>query len=510
MVPDVRMNPTVKDLRLAIVGGHIEAAFQPLVDIDQSVAVGFEVLARWTHPELGAISPLVFIRMAEENGLIGDLTRQVIARACSHALKFPTVPLLAFNISPVQLRDLQLAEAMAGWFRQAGYPFDKVDIEITESAIIDDQLLGLEVVRQLKALGFGISLDDFGTGYSSLTRLHAFPFTKIKIDASFVRNMEADRQSRRIVASVIGLGQSLGMTVVAEGVETEGQLNMLRGLGCDIGQGYLFGRPQIGLDPTVGSVLPLGSYRPFHSALSPHQRLHQLETLYQNSVSALAFIGTDGRFIRVNERFCTIAGKERTELVGQFAMELFVPKHRRRLERLIEGILHGRHFSQRELTIRATRCTYLVSSSRIVDEGGEVIGISLNMMDVTRRKQAEATLKADEEHFRKAIELSPHVAWAARPTGEIYYMSHTLCRGRSASVEERIEDWYGRLHEEDRSRLRQQWLDWLPSGLPFTAEFRMRWTDGSWRWVRSEARPSRNVQGEIEAWYGMISDLGKQ
>lgn len=231
------------ELREAVANGHIVPHFQPLVGLANERVVGFELLARWQHPTRGMVPPGEFIPVAEQVGLIGPMTGQLLRRACSIAAKWPDDTFVACNVSPLQLRDQSLPGMVSAALRESGLPPHRLELEITESALVGDLALARGVLNEVKSLGVQLALDDFGTGYSSLHHLKMLPFDKVKIDASFVGAMTRDLGSRKIVSAVIGLGQSLGLTTVAEGVEDQDTAAMLRELGCDVGQGWLFGRP---------------------------------------------------------------------------------------------------------------------------------------------------------------------------------------------------------------------------------------------------------------------------
>lgn len=231
------------ELRQAVADNKIVPHFQPLVAIDTGHIVGVEMLARWPHPARGMVSPAEFIPLAEGLGLIGPMTDGLLRKACTAAANWPADITLACNISPLQLRDPELPAMVHRILENTGFPANRLELEITESALVGDLAFAATLLGQLKALGVSLALDDFGTGYSSLRHLRALPFDKLKIDASFVGAMESDGESGKIVAAVVGLGHSLGLTTVAEGVETPETAALLKRLGCDIGQGWLFGRP---------------------------------------------------------------------------------------------------------------------------------------------------------------------------------------------------------------------------------------------------------------------------
>ena len=230
------------DLRAAIAADALEPHFQPQVDLVSGRIVGFEMLARWTHPRRGQVSPADFVPVAEDSGLMKPMTEQLLRRACRAAAAWPAGVTVACNVSPVQLRDRDLPAIVRVALAESRLPPARLEIELTESALLEDFGLAREILGELKALGVRLSLDDFGTGYSSLKHLQALPIDKIKIDAGFVRSMAESAESRKIVAAVVGLGQSLGLPTVAEGVEDAESAGLLAGLGCDIGQGWLFGR----------------------------------------------------------------------------------------------------------------------------------------------------------------------------------------------------------------------------------------------------------------------------
>src|SRR6202044_1324741 len=217
--------------------------FQPLVVLATGKLHGFEVLARWKHPNLGAIPPDIFIPLAESNGLIGELSSQVLRKAFEAITLHGKGLRLAFNISPLQLKDLTLPRHIRQVAEEAGFPLECATVEITESAIAEDMTAARSISSDLKAMGCRIALDDFGTGYSSLYHLKSLPFDELKVDRSFVSSMTTERESRKIVAAVGGLGQSLGLKTIAEGIETHKQSDMLVRLGCDMGQGWYYGRP---------------------------------------------------------------------------------------------------------------------------------------------------------------------------------------------------------------------------------------------------------------------------
>jgi len=231
------------DLRLAIDNDELTIDYQPLADLESGRILGFEALARWTHKRLGPVGPDCFVRLAEEGGYIVKLGEWVLRKACTEAARWSPPLKLSVNLSPLQFMQPDLAGDIELILAETGLDPARLDLEVTEGLLITDAGRAIAVLTRLKALGVQISMDDFGTGYSSLSYFRMFPFDKVKIDQSFVRDMIENPQARAIIRSVIGLGRGLGMPVVAEGVETQEQLDALRAEGCDQVQGYLIARP---------------------------------------------------------------------------------------------------------------------------------------------------------------------------------------------------------------------------------------------------------------------------
>lgn len=232
----------VHDLQSATAEGQLVLHYQPQARINGDV-IGFEALVRWNHPQRGMVPPGEFIALAEANGLIAPIGEWVLREACREAASWPHPLPIAVNLSPIQFRDSQFISLVHQVLLETGLRPERLELEITEGVLIDDFARALATLRRLKALGVRVAMDDFGTGYSSLSYLQSFPFDKIKIDKSFIADVDSNPQSAAIVRSVIGLANGLGVPVVAEGVETAEQLTFLMIEGCDEVQGYLIGRP---------------------------------------------------------------------------------------------------------------------------------------------------------------------------------------------------------------------------------------------------------------------------
>ena len=230
------------DLRAAIRSKAFEVHYQPLVNLATGEVRSLEALVRWPHPERGMIPPSDFIPVAEETGLIGALGTFVLRRACTDAAAWPVDVKVAVNLSPLQFKTGTLFQAVRDALSDSGLPPTRLELEITETLLLDKSDQVLATLHALRALGVRISMDDFGTGYSSLSYLRSFPFDKIKIDRSFVHDIGANADSRAIVRAIVSLGSSLGITITAEGVETENDLAYLKAEGCTEGQGFLFSK----------------------------------------------------------------------------------------------------------------------------------------------------------------------------------------------------------------------------------------------------------------------------
>jgi predicted signal transduction protein with EAL and GGDEF domain len=232
-----------QELRSAIGKGEIKPYFQPLVSLPQRELLGFEVLARWHHPTNGVLAPADFIALAEDTGLIGELSISLLRQACVATRAWPAHLHLAINISPHQLRDHDLPERLLAILVETGFAPGRLEVEVTETALVNDIESARRILTSLQNIGIRVALDDFGTGYSSLYHLRELNFDKIKIDRCYIQTLAESLESTKIVNAILGLGQSLGLLTTAEGIETEANSQWLARQGCSFGQGYLFGRP---------------------------------------------------------------------------------------------------------------------------------------------------------------------------------------------------------------------------------------------------------------------------
>ncbi len=231
------------DIRAAIPNDEFVPYFEQQIDLATGELLGFEMLARWVSPVRGLISPDDFIPVAEETGMIGDLSMSIIRKAMIEAKDWDPKLTISVNISPVQLKDPWLAQKIVKLLVETGFPASRLEVEITESSLFKNLSLAQSIVGSLKNQGIQIALDDFGTGYSSLAHLRALPFDRIKIDRSFVSSMLDNAESAAIVSAIAGLGASLNVPITAEGIEDDKIIDKLRALGCTKGQGWFYGQP---------------------------------------------------------------------------------------------------------------------------------------------------------------------------------------------------------------------------------------------------------------------------
>ena len=230
-------------LRNAIINDAIDVHFQPIVDMKSETVLGFEALARWIDPELGFVSPAVFVPFAEERGFIDSLSEGLLRKAAEAALSWPREMFLSFNLSSVQLTDPATAGNILAILRRIGLDPHRLVLEITETAVVSSADTAHRIIAELRGAGVRIALDDFGTGHSSLGRLRDFAFDKVKIDRAFVSRLVNDPASEHIIRAIVSMCDGLGLQVVAEGIEEGAEAKILAELGCSVGQGYFYGRP---------------------------------------------------------------------------------------------------------------------------------------------------------------------------------------------------------------------------------------------------------------------------
>jgi PAS domain S-box-containing protein len=430
------------------------------------------------------------------------------------------------NVSPVQLRDLSLPGEIRQAAEEAGFPLRRLTVEITETGLLDNLERARKIARELKAMGCKLSLDDFGTGYSSLHHLQALPFDVLKIDRSFVSSMAGTRDSRKIVAAIIGLGHSLDLITIAEGVETEEQAQMLLRLGCEMGQGWLYGRPETA-DQIPGMVavaprpplagLPVRGHGWVVSGLEaqPTQRLAQLQAIYDGAPVGLCFLDSNLRYVSLNRRLAEMDGVPIGAYAGKTVKEV-IPEAFEKFEPYLRRALQGEAIPEIEVTVpgrgpSGAESTTLLSYQPAFDEAGEVIGVSLAAIDITQRKRTEEALRKSEDHLRHMVDLSPEIPWAMDSDGNNLDVSSRWVETTGLTKEQtRNLGWLAALHPEDAEASMKKLREELSAGNSIDIEYRVKSIDRGWRWMRLRGSPSVGQSGEVACWYGSIEDVDDQ
>jgi PAS domain S-box-containing protein len=513
------ITPTAEpDPYLALSENQFVPYFQPLVTLRTGKLAGFEALARWEHPAIGLILPSNFISVAERDGWIEELTYQVLQKALAAASAIPDPLSLAFNISPVQLRDRSLPERIRRIAKATLFPLSRLVLEITESALVDDLDSAIAIVSELKAMGCKLALDDFGTGYSSLHHLQSLPFDKLKVDRSFISSMVEQRDSRKIVAAVVGLGQSLGLTTVAEGIETQEQAEMMLWLGCDFGQGYFYGRP-IPAEELPLSVSTrreetvtrnMSAWKRISATnldVSPSQRLAQLQALYDGAPVGLAFVDQQLRYVNLNRKLADMNGSGIEDHLGSDIAGI-VPEFFPQIEPYLRRALVGEATSEIEITASTTGETRLVSYQPARDEAGEIVGVAIAVMDITERKRVEDALKSSEAHYRSMVDLNPQVLWIMDPQGRNLDASPRWDKLTGLmKLHSTDHEWLKCVHPEDLQTTVGRIAEFRRTGSPIDVEYRVKENETRYQWKRSRGSPRFDANGNIVCWYGSVQDI---
>lgn len=394
------MTEAPKEFARGLESGQFVPCFQPVVWLRSGEVADFEVLARWQHPQVGTIPPDTFVPMAEAGGWIGELMAVLARQAFQAATALPYSIRLSLNISPVQLRDDSLPGQLERLASQAGFPLEQVSVEIAEKTLCSNVAQAQAIATRLKALGCGIGLDDF-VGESSLRNIESIPLDALKLDRTFVQSMTVQRESRRIVEAALALGQSLRIRTVAKGVQTQEQAEMLFSMGCDLGQGWLYGEPvalerlaefaQQRTPPQAGgdrswmtSLLP--------ASMSPGKRLGQLQAIYDGAPVGLGFVDRQMRLVRVNRRFAEMNGITVEEAIGHTIPEV-LPELYSLIDPYLKRALAGESSSDAEIAespeAEGGGRLFRVFLEPARDEAGGVAAVSLALIDVTARKKAE-------------------------------------------------------------------------------------------------------------------------
>ncbi|MFZ0632823.1 MAG: EAL domain-containing protein [Acidobacteriaceae bacterium] len=493
--------------------------FQPLVELRTGQIAGFEALARWNYRRQELLMPADFIPVVEGSGLIDGLTITILNKAFTALVLAKGAFMLSVNLSPLQLRGSNLAARIAATAAEAGFPLDRLTIEITESALVNDLPSALQVASELKAMNCKLALDDFGTGYSSLQHLHSLPFDELKVDRSFVSSMTEKRESRKIVAAVVGLGHSLELLTVAEGVETQEQANMLLWLGCDLGQGWLYGKPVAAAElpgmiaglrarTTVAVPVPLEEGSIMSLEALPTQRLAQLQAIYDGAPVGLCFLDRKLRYVSLNKRLAQLNGVPASAHLGRTVAEI-LPHFFPRIEPFLRRALQGEPMTGIELQRTmpgGSEISLLASYQPARDEAGEVVGVSVAIMDVTHARRTEKALQEAENHYRHMMQLSPNVPWVLNNQGEVTDAGFSKCEEFTGQRPEEAlgNGWLKMLHPDDVEPTREAIRHTLETGEPIDIRYRIRRPNEEWKWMRSRGSPRFALSGEIVGIYGVL------
>ncbi len=511
------------ELRKAIKADQFVCHFQPKVDLRTGAVLGFEVLSRWNHPQHGLISPGSFIPILEKTGLSHAFATRMLRKVFAEARDFlPPSLSVSVNISPPQMLGGSLPAMVQRASEEEGFPLHRLVLEITESALLDDLDRARASAKGLKSLGVRLSIDDFGTGYSSLHHLQVLPFDEIKIDMSFVRSVLHERESRKIVAALVGLGHSLGMITVAEGVEETAQAAMLISMGCDHGQGWLYGKPAPASELTNMIAPPSGkgsghridcpNARETCANLEsyPAQRLAQLQAIYDGAPVGLCFVDSRMRFVSINERLAALHGRTVPEHLGRNVGEI-VPDVFEQIKPHLQRALEGESIQDLEVRIpgaspsdagRVLLATYQPAR----DEAGEVVGVCVAVVDISARKQMEEALRRSEAYLKAVFNAVP-----------VGIMIADVSDGRIIAANRQAAKILRRpLDAEGMPNAFDQWLapgaagqQLEPSEYPIARallrgesihneELLCERADGSWAWVSLSARPIVGRDGHVE------------
>ncbi|RRA50496.1 EAL domain-containing protein [Acidipila sp. EB88] len=517
-----------KSLLASLEQGEISPFYQPLRELRTGQLLGFELLARWNHPERGMVLPSEFIPVAEHAGLLTRLTKQILADAFQSVAVHPESFTLTVNISPRQLREGDIISQLQQLGKKHTFPLSRLVVEITETALTEDLDHVQAIALDLKALGCGIYLDGFGTGYSSFAHLQTIPFDGLKIDRSFIREIAQVRQDRKIVGALVGLGQSLGITTIAEGVETEEQASLLLYLGCDVVQGYFYGRPQPAnhirgfIDAVSPRVLPGAASQGTRLALSsleslPVERVAQLQAIYDGAPVGLCYLSKDLRYISVNRRLSEIDGTPILTMIGQTVASVFprwFPMYEPFLRRALQGeALHDCELIRPSLLEGEPDQCILFSCEPAKDEAQEVIGLSIAVLDITDRKRKEIMLMESEQRSRALLDLNPETPWVMDNQGNILDFGSRWEELTGFPREAVLNRGYlDTLSEEDRVRVLSLTEAALSTASSLEYECRARRADGTWAWIRVRGKAVLDDKGRVWRYYGsteVIDELMK-
>jgi EAL domain-containing protein (putative c-di-GMP-specific phosphodiesterase class I) len=373
MIHGVKNDEPRERLLQRIKRGEFHPFFQPIVSLEDQRVMGFEMLARHISPEGTITPPADFIPAMEQTGLLDELMLSLMIQGFRAAAAWPEQQFLSMNVSPSQLNGRYLTETIRNTALQARFDLCRLKIEITETALLNDIHTARTEIEALSEMGCTIAMDDFGTGYSSLAWLIQLPVNTLKIDSSFIRSMLDKKDSRKIISSVVGLGRSLDMDVIAEGVETDEQAEMLRGIGCLYAQGYLFGRPVSAAES--GLMLTTATDKGFVrrvARLSLDQRAHQISSMYAVPGTSICFLDPELVIVDASDTFAERVGWTPHDLIHKYIYEV-IPSQADKLLWLQEFRKKGLPYPPYEVVL-PDGSSDLVMVTRVEDEAKELLG----------------------------------------------------------------------------------------------------------------------------------------
>jgi PAS domain S-box-containing protein len=457
----------------------------------------------------------------ERHRLINNLTATLLIQAFSAVRHLAPDFRLSINFSPSQLHDKQLSSLVELTAELAEFELTRLTIELTETALVEDLSLAGAVAAEFKSLGVRLALDDFGTGYSSMLHLQSLPFDELKVDRSFVGSMVNSRQSRKITAAVVGLGLSLDLKTVAEGIEEQSQVDLLVCQGCHFGQGYFFGRPvpaselaaarsrSYGSSGT-GVVLPSVADPLLAFDAHPTERLSQLRAIYDGAPVGLAFLDTDLRYVNLNQRLADVNGRPVQEHLGRKVSDVVPPELYAQFEAPLKRALEGECISGAE--IRSAECSLrprvgMASYQPVRDEAGEILGVCVALADITALKEKEEALRESEDHYRHTVELNPQVPWVTDAHGNNIAVSTKWQTLTGLSPDDtKGYGWMEAVHPDDKQHVLDRMAAALTSGNSMDIEYRVL-SGERWVWMRSRGAPRRDTSGKIVRWYGSVESI---
>ncbi|WHU89999.1 EAL domain-containing protein (plasmid) [Pantoea agglomerans] len=388
MKPGVKNDEPREILQRRINRSEFHPFFQPIVSLEDLRVVGFEMLARHISPEGTITAPADFIPAMEQSGLLDELMLSLMAQGFKTAAAWPEQQFLSMNVSPSQLNGKDLTEIIHKTAIQFQFDLARLKIEITETALLNDINRARTEIEALSDMGCTIAMDDFGTGYSSLAWLIQLPVNTLKIDISFIRSMLDKKDSRKIISSVVGLGRSLDMDVIAEGVETDEQAEMLRGIGCLYAQGYLFGRPVTAAEShSMLTTVPDKGFLRRVARLSLDQRAHQISSMYAVPGTSICFLNPDLVIVDASDTFAERVGWAPQDLIHKYIYEV-IPSQAEKLIWLQEFRIKGLPYPPYEVML-PDGSSDLVMVTRVEDEAKDLLGFCVFGVKLSSRDSNE-------------------------------------------------------------------------------------------------------------------------